>query len=86
MTDFNKAMRDPKHCFQKPANIVKDTTLSKEQKIKILKQWEYDAREESVAEEENMPAGPEESYMLNRIKQALRELGAEGDDGGCSKQ
>ena len=84
--DFDKAMRDPQRCFQEPANVVKDKTLSKEQKIKILKQWEYDAREQSVAEEENMPSGPDESYMLNRVKQALRELGVEDDEGRCSKQ
>lgn len=86
MTDFNQAMRDPKSCYVEPCQVVTDDTLSKEEKIKVLKQWEYDARERSVAEEENMPSGPDETFMLSRIKEALRELGVSEDDPHGSKQ
>jgi len=79
MTDFKRAMRDPKSCFKEPKNVVTDKELSKEEKIKILKQWEYDAREQSVAEEENMPTGPEETFMLRRIVEALHELGVQSE-------
>jgi len=87
MTDFDKAMRDPKTCFDEPQDLLNDDSLSKEQKIKLLQQWEYDARQLSVAEEENMPSQTgEESNMLNRIQRALRELGVECDEGLDTKQ
>lgn len=87
MTDFARAMRDPKACFSEPTNVLNDDTLSKEEKIKVLRQWEYDARELSVAEEENMPAQTgDESSMLSRVQTALRELGVEGDEGLDTKQ
>lgn len=75
MTDFAHAMRDPKSCYNEPKDVLNDETLDKEQKIKVLKQWEYDARELSVAEEENMPAqSGDEASMLNRVKTALQAL------------
>ncbi len=80
MTDFKQAMRDPKSCFDKPNQILVDTTLSKEEKIKILKQWEYSTRELSIAEEENMLSHVDaESSLLKQIQIALRSLGIEGN-------
>ena len=87
MTDFDRAMRDPRFCFNEPSDVLADNTLSKEQKISVLKQWEYDARELSVAEEENMPsAGGETPNMLSRIHIALRQLGVESTESTDSKQ
>lgn len=86
MTDFDKAMRDPTLVFKQPSDVLADKSLSKEQKIKILTQWEYDARELSVAEEENMPAKfGDEANMLNRIHEALRTLGVSNDHQHHSK-
>lgn len=88
MTDFDKAMRDPRACFAEPKDVVADESLTKDQKIKILRQWEYDARELSVAEEENMRSCPDnEENMLNRVQRALRELGvgAEGSSSGAKQ-
>lgn len=86
MTSFERAIHDPKGIFKEPKHVVADKDLSKEEKIKILRQWEYDAREQLVAEEENMPDGPNETFMLRRIKEALRELGVEGDEGEHSSK
>lgn len=86
MTDFDRAMRDPKSCFDEPHDVVADDSLSKDQKVKILQQWEYDARELSVAEEENMAAhSGDESNKLNRIQKALRELGVNSDSSGAKQ-
>lgn len=86
MTDYARAMRDPKSCFAEPSNVLSDQSLTKDQKINILKQWEYDAREQSVAEEENMPTGPSDTFMISRIREALRELGVSEDSIRGSKQ
>lgn len=75
MTDITKAMHDPTSVYNEPNDVVNDTTISTEDKVKILRQWEYDARELQVAEEEAMPTRGKGS-MLNRVKNALHQLGA----------
>lgn len=72
MTDFNEAIHDPSGSYDLPRDILEDDNLTKEQKIKLLEQWEYDARLLSTAEEENMPG--DASNMLSRIHNALRSL------------
>ena len=55
-----------------PNEVLADRNLSREEKIKILEQMEYDALELQVAEEENMPGGPPD--LLVAIKNALRGI------------
>lgn len=75
MIDFQKAMADPEAECQEPNNVVKDTELSKEQKLKILQQWKHDANLIQIAEEENMRPGEEHSStMLSRISQAIEAV------------
>jgi len=75
MTDFDKAMRDPSKAYEFPKDVLEDGTLDREQKIKVLKTWEFDANELITAEEENMPG--DEPPMLNRVKRALYKLESE---------
>lgn len=56
-----------------PEAIVADTALPREQKIRILRMWGYDAAEAEVATEEGMP-GNRESHILCRILLALHRL------------
>jgi len=72
-----KALLDPPAAFQTPAYVLADNTLTKHQKVEILRRWEYDACEVSVAEDEGMPARDGET--LKQILQALRELVGEID-------
>ena len=74
MTDFEKAMRDPSKAYNQPKDVLEDDSLDRDQKLKILKQWEFDANELITAEEENMPG--DAAPMLNRVKRALEELEA----------
>jgi len=67
-----KALLDPPSVFRAPAAVMSDKTLTNEQKIEILRSWEYDARELSVAEEEGMPARNGET--LRQILQTLQKL------------
>lgn len=78
MTDFQKALLDPTSVYQRPEEVVKDSGLSREQKIQILHRWEYDARELQVAEEENMPelTKHKKGSMLSRVLDALHALNA----------
>jgi hypothetical protein len=57
--------------------VVEDAHLTREQKIEVLRRWEYDEAERRVAEEEGMPAGSggDGGDLLQRIVRALDALG-----------
>lgn len=77
--DIEKAMFDPAGVFTCPDDVFGEPSLTREQKVKILRRWEYDARELAVAEEENMAGGP--PNLLSDILQVLHRLNAETDPG-----
>ncbi len=58
MIDVNKAMLDPTMVFKDPKDVVANVELTRDQKIEILRRWEYDARQLEVAEEEAGMAVP----------------------------
>ena len=72
MIDLEKAWFDPGSVFKTPEEVVKSEELSREQKIEILRGWEYDARELQVAEEENMIGT--NADILGQIMRALLQL------------
>jgi hypothetical protein len=58
-----------------PADVLRRDDLSRDEKIRLLRQWEQDQREEMVAEEENMVASKPVTFTLDTV---LEELGVEG--------
>ena len=78
MIDVNKAMLDPTLVFEDPMDVVANDELTRDQKIEILRRWEYDARQLEVAEEEAGMAvrRPE---MFDLVLQALHTLSVERD-------
>ena len=78
MIDVKKAMLDPTRVFKDPKEVIANTELTRDQKIEILRRWEYDAHQLEVAEEEAGMAvlRPE---MLDLVLQALLTLGVERD-------
>lgn len=78
MSKLEQALLDPTSVYKHPMDVVRDSSLTREQKIQILHRWEYDARELQVAEEENMPelTSEKQGSMLSRVLDALHELGA----------
>jgi hypothetical protein len=78
MIDVSKAMLDPTMVFEDPMDVVANDELTRDQKIEILRRWEYDARQLEIAEEEAGMAvrRPE---MFDRVLQALHTLGVERD-------
>lgn len=70
--DYHRALLDPPAVYAQPAQVLADTALTAVQKIEILRRWEYDAREISVAEDEGMPAC--DTDVLAQILQALETL------------
>ncbi len=75
--DLEKALFDPAGKFSSPDQLLHEASLTKEQKIEILRRWDYDAREESVSAEEGM--GEVEGVLLQQIVRALQGLTEELD-------
>jgi ABC-type iron transport system FetAB ATPase subunit len=68
-----KAIDDPTRAFKTPQEVVR-SKLPREEKIKILKSWELDARRLLESAEENMAGG--EKDRLPEVLRALRDLDA----------
>jgi hypothetical protein len=75
---LKEALLDPTEVFTNPWDVVSDERFSDEQKIEILRRWEYDAREIQVAIEEGAPRRNSEN-LLERVLAALHLLGASPD-------
>ena len=76
--DYRQALLNPAAVFESPEAVLQQSDLTKEQKIEILRRWEYDASEVAVAEEEGMVA--DRPLMIHRVAAALEELtGGVGD-------
>ena len=79
MIDIDKALLDPATVFKSPDEVLNSEELSREQKIEILRRWEYDARELQVAEEENMIGA--NADILGQIMRALLQLDEKSEVG-----
>ena len=72
--DVARALLDPTAVFDEPEQVLRRENLTREQKILILRRWEYDARELEMASDEGMRG--ETPDILDRVLNALRALGA----------
>ena len=75
MSEIKKALLDPSSVYKSPDKVLKDKSLTRNQKIEILRRWEYDAIELQVAEEENMQG--QNGKILDEILNALHEINAD---------
>lgn len=69
---ISRALLDPSAEYKTPNDVLRDPEISKPQKIEILRRWEYDASEISVAEDEGMAHA--DGVTLDQIMQALHQL------------
>ncbi len=91
--DFEKALLDVAKTFDSPEDIGRHADLTREQKLKLLQQWEYDLQLLLVAAEENMPSQGKASEqgntaeLVRRIHKLVSEMGAEAnpEKGGPAK-
>ena len=75
--DYEKALLNPAKEFVSPRDVIAEQSLTQDQKIQVLRRWEYDALELEVAEEENM--GGDSSSILSEVLDALHSLNAKVD-------
>jgi len=78
---FDDALTDVAKVFSQPSDIIGADDLSHQQKVKLLRQWEFDLREKLVASEENMTdeTSPEghSAEILRGVRKALLSIGAD---------
>ncbi|EKD44930.1 MAG: putative cytosolic protein [uncultured bacterium] len=74
--ELNQIIADASSRYQVPEDVLADDRLSTEQKVVVLKQWAYDAKELETAEQENM-RGSSHPTMLHRILLAIRSIKSE---------
>lgn len=74
----NQAIADASQVFPTPMAVVEAGDLTRDEKIKILKNWELDARRLIASADENMAdeRGPGRS-RLPEVQAALRALDTE---------
>lgn len=83
MVDFDAAIQAPATVFARPADIVTAPGLTREQRIRLLRQWEWEALQLEVATEENMPGRNPDRTPLSEIREALKRVGATGEPGSA---
>jgi hypothetical protein len=71
--DLELALLDPRGIFATPEELLIGGALTRQQKVEVLRRWEFDARESSIATEEGMPG--EDIDLLHRILVAIDQLG-----------
>ena len=81
--EFEKAMLDVGKTFASPEDIRQHEELTRQQKLKLLQQWEYDLKLLLVASEENMPSQGSKgdttgssAELMQQIHKALAQMGA----------
>jgi hypothetical protein len=70
--ELERALSDPADLFESPDAVVRHPTLTREQKIQILNNWQLDASRLEASEAEGM--GGEDAPMLHRVRIALAAL------------
>lgn len=79
MTDLDRALLDPAAVFSTPEAVLDREDLDREQKIEVLRRWDYDEAEKEVAEEEGME-GDGRPSLTQRISAALQQLSDDAAD------
>ena len=70
--DYDRALIAPEQVFPTPMAVVMTESMTPEQKLKVLKHWEANARDLQVASEENMTGG--EPSRLSEVRSAIIKL------------
>lgn len=75
--DVDDVLFNPTRYFTLPSEVIDCVELDADQKIALLLNWEWDVKQQEVAEEENMTGHYVD--LLHDIKQTLQKLGISAD-------
>lgn len=79
--DYEEMLSDVSAHFAKPSDLVAAQDISRDQKIALLKQWDYDLQLLMTATEENMTGTGVNTTaeQIRRVHRALADLGVDLD-------
>lgn len=83
---FEELSADVSRHFASPEALLARDDLTREQKLALLRQWEYDLHLLQVATEENMTSDASpgtNAETIREVRAAAETLGAELQDEGC---
>lgn len=72
-TSFESKKLNPAGAYGHPTDVLNDVTLTRDQKIEVLREWHYDAMRLQDSAAENMTGG--EPDRLQSVSNALLKLG-----------
>jgi hypothetical protein len=67
--ELRRAHLVPSSVFASPEAVLRQVGLSHNEMVRILRRWEFDLRRHT------QPPAPEQSLMLDRVREALAQLG-----------
>ncbi len=65
---------NPASFFKTPRKLLADPNFTRDEKLKMLNEWEYDEKEKLVAEEENMRPRSHHHSKLSEVLEAKLKL------------
>ncbi len=71
---------NPASFFKTPRKLLADPNFTRDEKLKMLNEWEYDEKEKLVAEEENMRPRSHNRSRLSDVLEAKLKLRKNNDD------
>lgn len=74
-THLARALLDPADVYASPEDVLIDATLTRDQKVEVLRRWAYGAEEVQQAESEGMPVVS--GALLDQILAMLHRLGVD---------
>ena len=86
-SDFDFVMQDPASYYRRPSEILEDPQLSRDERLKLLEEWQMDISLKLTADEEGMtPPHPRDSakdaVLLEEIAAANETLSQEPEQSG----
>ena len=73
-TEIDSAMQHPDAVYTEPEEVMADTTLSYEEKMKVLQNWADETKQLLEAEAENMPPERPEPHHAETTLQKINTL------------
>ena len=67
--ELRRAHLVPSSVFASPEAVLREAGLSRNEMVRILRRWEFDLRRHT------RPLAPEQSLMLDQVRDALAQLG-----------
>lgn len=77
MDEVDDILRDPSAVFADPCEVLCQGRLSRDDKIRVLKQWRYDLLRLQVASDENLIGDASGASHIGKIDECLAQLRAD---------